>query len=95
MSSVLAACSVPRYAQMNLTMQLITETPRLKLVEVTNRDVDLIFLLTGNKKVMKFFPKVLSYEETQEMVQKIRYQYTEYGYCFWKVCLNLAANSLE
>ena len=68
-------------------MQLITETPRLKLVKVIDRDLDQIFLLTGNEKVMEFFPKVLSYEETQEMVQKIRYQYTEYGYCFWKVLL--------
>jgi len=68
-------------------MQPIAETPRLKLVEVTDRDFDLIFLLTGNEKVMKFFPKVLSYEETQQMVQTILHQYTEYGYCFWKVLL--------
>ena len=68
-------------------MQPITETPRLKLVEVTDRDFDLIFLLTGNEKVMKFFPKVLNYEETQQMVQKILHQYTKYGYCFWKVLL--------
>ncbi len=68
-------------------MQLITETSRLKLVEVTDIDFDLIFLLTGNKKVMKFFPKVLSYEETQQMVQKILSQYAKYGYCFWKVLL--------
>ncbi len=68
-------------------MQLITETPRLKLVNVTDRDVDRIFLLAGNEKVMKFFPKVLSYEATQQMVQKIFHQYAEYGYCFWKVLL--------
>ncbi len=70
-----------------MNMQQITETPRLKLVEVTDRDFDLIFLLTGNEKVMKFFPKVLSYEETQQMVQKILHQYAEHGYCFWKVLL--------
>ena len=68
-------------------MQLITETARLKLVEVTEGDVEQIFLLTGNEKVMKYFPKVLSYEDTQQMVQKILYQYSEYGYCFWKVLL--------
>lgn len=65
----------------------ITETPRLKLVEVTDRDTDLIFLLTKNDKVMEFFPNVLSYEETQQMVRKILHQYAEYGYCFWKVLL--------
>jgi len=63
----------------------ITETPRLNLVEITDKDFDLIFLLTGNEKVMKFFPKVLSYEETQQMVQNILHQYAEHGYCFWKV----------
>ena len=69
-------------------MQLITETPRLKLVEVTDRDVGPIFQLTGNEKVMEFFPKVLSYDDAQQMVQKILHQYAEYGYCFWKVLLN-------
>jgi [ribosomal protein S5]-alanine N-acetyltransferase len=68
-------------------MQLITETARLKLVELTGRDVEPLFLLTGNEKVMKFFPKVLDYKDTQQMVRKILRQYFEYGYCFWKVLL--------
>lgn len=68
-------------------MQLITETSRLKLVKIIDYDSDLIFLLTGNEKVMEFFPNVLSYEETQQMVQKILHQYAEYSYCFWKVLL--------
>jgi [ribosomal protein S5]-alanine N-acetyltransferase len=68
-------------------MQLITETSHLKLIKVADSDSDLIFLLTGNKKVMEFFPGVLSYEETQQMVQKILHQYAECGYCFWKVLL--------
>lgn len=59
----------------------------MKLVKVIDRDLDQVFLLTGNEKVMEFFPKVLSYEETQKMIQKILHQYTEYGYCFWKVLL--------
>ena len=36
---------------------------------------------------MEFFPSVLSYDETREMIQKILSQYAEYGYCFWKVLL--------
>ena len=68
-------------------MKLITETKRLKLIEVTGRDVKSIFLLTGNEKVMEHFPKVFNYEDTQKMVLKILHQYTEYGYCFWKVLL--------
>jgi len=68
-------------------MRVITETKRLKLIKVTAADVDFVYLLTGNKKVMEFFPKVLSYDETQQMVEKILHHYTEYGYCFWKVML--------
>ena len=71
-------------------MRLITETKRLELIKVTAADVDLVYLLTGNKNVMEFFPKVLSYYETQQMVEKILHQYTEYGYCFWKVLLKAA-----
>ena len=67
--------------------RLITETPRLKLVELQDTDVEQIFLLTGNKKVMEFFPEILSYEETQQMVKKILYYYAEYGYSFWKVLI--------
>lgn len=68
-------------------MRLITETSRLKLVEVISTDCDLIFKLTSNEKVMKYFPGVLNYDETLEMMQKILNQYAEYGYCFWKVLL--------
>lgn len=68
-------------------MKQITETTRLKLVEITDQDAESIFLLTGNERVMKYFPNVLTYEETQQMVQKILRQYAAYGYCFWKVLL--------
>jgi [ribosomal protein S5]-alanine N-acetyltransferase len=30
---------------------------------------------------------VLGYKDTQQMVQKMLRQYSEYGYCFWKVLL--------
>jgi len=61
-------------------MQTITKTERLKLVEVTDRDVELIFQLTSNEEVMRYFLKILSHEETQQMVQKILHQYSKYGY---------------
>ena len=68
-------------------MKLIAETARLKLVELTERDVDSVFLLTQNEKVMKYFPSVLTYKDTERMVQKVLSQYAEYGHCFWKVLL--------
>ncbi len=68
-------------------MRLVTETSRLKLVEVTDSDLDLMFRLTGNEEVMEFFPSVLSREETREMIGVLIDHYAEYGYCFWKILL--------
>ena len=36
---------------------------------------------------MKYFPKVLSYDETSETLHKILNHYEHYGYCFWKAIL--------
>lgn len=68
-------------------MSLISETQRLKLVEVTIDDVDLLYQLTGNKDVMRYFPKTLNYGDTKKMIRKILDHYRKYGHCFWKVLL--------
>ncbi|NOR26472.1 MAG: GNAT family N-acetyltransferase [Desulforhopalus sp.] len=65
----------------------ITETSRLEIVEVTISDYGLLYQLTGDNEVMKFFPKILNLGETKEMVHKILAQYERYGHCFWKVQL--------
>jgi RimJ/RimL family protein N-acetyltransferase len=65
----------------------IAETQRLEMVEVAIGDIDLLYQLTGDKEVMKFFPKILSYDETKQMIYKILDHYEKYGYCFWKVLL--------
>lgn len=63
------------------------ETPRLEIVEVITGDDELLYQLTGDKEVMKYFPKVLNLGETKEMVHKILDQYKRYGHSFWKVLL--------
>jgi [ribosomal protein S5]-alanine N-acetyltransferase len=65
-------------------MSLIAETQRLEIVSFTPGDTDLLHQLTGNEEVMKFLPKVLTYEETNQMIRKILDHYQIYGYCFWK-----------
>jgi hypothetical protein len=40
-------------------MKVITKTPRLKIAKMDNHDADLLFQLTSNQQVMKYFPKVL------------------------------------
>ena len=68
-------------------MNLIAETQRLKIAEMTVDDIDLLYQLTGDKDVMMFFPKILSYDDTKQMNRKILDHYKKYGYCFWKVLL--------
>ena len=68
-------------------MNFIAETQRLKIVELTIDDIDLLYQLTGNKDVMRYFPKILSYHETKQMIYKILDHYKKYGYCLWKVLL--------
>lgn len=68
-------------------MYLITETQRLEMLKVSIDDIDLLYQLTGDKEVMKYFPKILSYHETKQMIKKILDHYEKYGHCYWKVLL--------
>lgn len=68
-------------------MNEVSETERLKIVNFSINDTDLLFRLTGNAEVMKFFPKILNHQETSEMICKILEHYKKYGHCFWKLLL--------
>lgn len=68
-------------------MDIITKTKRLIIAKIENRDTNLIYQLTGNRQVMKYFPKVLNYAETTQMNEKILAHYDKYGYCFWKLLM--------
>jgi RimJ/RimL family protein N-acetyltransferase len=76
-----------RYAEDKSHMNVIAETERLFIVNFEIDDTALLYQLTGNADVMKFFPKVLNYHETNEMLCTILEQYKRYGYCFWKLQL--------
>ena len=73
-------------------MRPILETPRLMMKKMTRADIDLLHQLTGDKEVMKFFPHVLSLEETGQMLDKILSHYGRYGHCFWKVLLKASGD---
>jgi len=36
---------------------------------------------------MRYFPAMMNYDETNQMIDKILNQYAKYGYCFWKLLL--------
>jgi len=54
---------------------------------MTVDDIDLLYQLTGDKDVMRYFPKILSYDDTKRMNHKILDHYKKYGHCFWKILL--------
>ena len=66
-------------------MNLIAETNRLKIASFTSADTELLYLLTSDEYVMRYFRGVLTYQETEHMLEKILKNYAEYDYCFWKV----------
>jgi RimJ/RimL family protein N-acetyltransferase len=68
-------------------MKVITETPRLIIAKIDNNDADSLFQLNSNRQVMRFFPKILNYDENRRMIEKILEQYEKQGYCFWKLLL--------
>jgi len=70
----------------------IVETRRLEMRKLTADDIDLLHQLTGDREVMKFFPHVLSYDETRQMLDKILDHYERHGHCFWKVLLKTSGD---
>ena len=68
-------------------MKIIAKTQRLIITKMDMHDADLLFELTGNQQVMRYFPKVLNYSETCEMIDIILNQYKKYGHSLWKLLL--------
>ncbi len=68
-------------------MGLVAETERLEIVSFSPSDATVLHELTRDADVMRYFRKVLSYDETSEMLQKILDQYRCYSYCFLKAML--------
>jgi ribosomal-protein-alanine N-acetyltransferase len=63
----------------------ILSTNRLHLCEFSNEDINELYSITSNSEVMKYFPKILSPDETKEMLNKIIKQYSYNRFSFWKV----------
>ncbi len=60
-------------------------TPRLKLREWKEEDKAPFFRLNSDPRVMKFMPKVLSKEESEQFVERIKIRFREDGYSFFAV----------
>lgn len=59
------------------------ETPRLWLRPWKDSDLEPFARLNADSRVMEFFPKTLSREESDALVAEIRARFDDCGYCFW------------
>ena len=60
-------------------------TPRLKLREWKEEDKDPFLKLNSDPRVMKFMPKLLSKQESDHFVERIKIKFKEDGYSFFAV----------
>ena len=60
-------------------------TPRLKLRQWQEEDKEPSFRLNTDPRVMKFMPKLLSREESDNFVERIKGQFKKDGYSFFAV----------
>ncbi|MGB5595396.1 MAG: GNAT family N-acetyltransferase [Crocosphaera sp.] len=60
-------------------------TPRLKLREWKEEDKEFFFHINSDPKVMEFMPKLLSKEESDDFVERIKTKFKEDGYSFFAV----------
>lgn len=61
------------------------ETPRLKLRQWQPDDYPAFAAMTADPQVMRYFPAVLSQEESNQMADKLAALITEKGWGFWAV----------
>jgi RimJ/RimL family protein N-acetyltransferase len=59
------------------------ETERLILRPWKDADLDAFARLNADSEVMEYFPKLMSREETEAMVARIKARYAEDGFCLW------------
>lgn len=68
-------------------MGVIIQTERLKFERIQCVDIDDILIITSDIQTMQYFPCVLNYQETCDIVKEIINHYSNYGFCFWKIML--------
>lgn len=59
------------------------ETPRLILRPWKDSDLEPFAAMNADPRVMEFFPKLMTRDETAAMVERVKNRYAEDGFCFW------------
>jgi RimJ/RimL family protein N-acetyltransferase len=63
--------------------QLVLQTARLQLREMTWDDLDFVAMMLGDPQVMRFYPKCCSREEAKAWVQRQLDRYRDDGHGLW------------
>ena len=63
----------------------VLETPRLRLREMADGDLDFVAAMLSDPGVMRHYPKVLSREEAREWIDRQRKRYAADGHGLWLV----------
>jgi ribosomal-protein-alanine N-acetyltransferase len=66
-------------------MNLILETPRLVLREMTLADLDFVAAMLADPEVMRFYPKCYTREESEDWIRRNLERYARDGHGRWLV----------
>lgn len=61
------------------------ETSRLILRKWCKADVDLFAEMNADPRVMHYFPSTLSYEQSAQLVERMKTHFDEYGFGLWAI----------
>jgi ribosomal-protein-alanine N-acetyltransferase len=76
---------------MNNSYPLIIETARLRLRPWRDADLEPFAALNADPRVMEFFPKQLSREQSDAVATRIRIHFVQHGFGLWAVELPASA----
>jgi RimJ/RimL family protein N-acetyltransferase len=66
-------------------MRQVLETPRLRLREFAEGDLDELAAMTADEEQMRFYPHVRTREEASDWLDRHIAMYGEHGYGFWVI----------
>lgn len=70
---------------MSFDLQYLFKSERLGFRNWIESDIELLIKINADKKVMEFFPGIVSKDQTIEFIEKMQKQFTEQGFCYFAV----------
>lgn len=72
---------------MNINQKYIFTSERLGFRNWKSSDLDEMYAINTDKKVMEFFPSLSSKTQTEEFITRMQNQFSEKGFCYYAVDL--------